>query len=109
MAFLLLLLYLVLLPLFLMTFLLPAGIERLFDPSGRGSGGDGGRDKLSASLLAFVAATLSFRADLCFRPLSQAPEGSYVPTGVALWSRLLLLLLYEAALSVLRQSRVQSR
>ncbi len=59
MAFSLLLLYLVLLPLLLATFLLPSGIERLFDPSGRSPLGTA-LVTAAGVLIAFLSATVLF-------------------------------------------------
>jgi YihY family inner membrane protein len=59
MAFLLLLLYLVLLPLLLATFLLPSGVERLLDPSGRSPLGTA-LVTASGVLIAFLSATVLF-------------------------------------------------
>jgi uncharacterized BrkB/YihY/UPF0761 family membrane protein len=67
MAFLLLVLYLVLLPLFLITFLLPAGVERLFDPSGRDLVGTS-VVTVVGFVLAFVVATLLFALMYAFIP-----------------------------------------
>ena len=74
MAFALLLLYLVLLPLLLGTFLLPAGVEQLFDPSRSGHGGDGGRDNRRRAM-AFFSATLLFALTYALVPYRQALLG----------------------------------
>jgi membrane protein len=94
MALLLLLLYLVLLPLFLMTFLLPAGVERLFDPSGQ--------DLVGTTIvaiigfaLAFIAATLLFALTYAFVPYRKRFWRQLRPNWRGAIVAALLLLLYE--------------
>jgi YihY family inner membrane protein len=94
MAFLLLLLYLVLLPLFLMTFLLPAGIERLFDPSGRDVVGTAVVTVIGFAL-AFIAATLLFALTYAFVPYRKRFWRQLRPNWRGAIVAALLLLLYE--------------
>jgi YihY family inner membrane protein len=95
MAVLLLLLYLVLLPLFLMTLLLPAGIERLFDPSGRDMVGTAVVTIIGFAL-AFVAATLLFTVTYAFVPYRKRFWRQLRPNWRGAIIAALLLLLYEA-------------
>jgi membrane protein len=95
MAFLLLLLYLVLLPLFLMTFLLPAGIERLFDPSGRDLVGTA-VVTIVGFALAFIAATLLFALTYALVPYRKRFWRQLRPNWRGAMVAALLLLLYEA-------------
>jgi membrane protein len=95
MAFLLLLLYLVLLPLFMMTFLLPAGIERLFDPSGQDTVGTT-VVTIVGFALAFIAATLLFALTYAFVPYRKRFWRQLRPNWRGAIIAALLLLLYEA-------------
>jgi uncharacterized BrkB/YihY/UPF0761 family membrane protein len=95
MAFLLLLLYLVLLPLFLMTFLLPAGVERLFDPSGQDMVGTTAVTIVGFAL-AFIAATLLFALTYAFVPYRKRFWRQLRPNWRGAVVAALLLLLYEA-------------
>jgi YihY family inner membrane protein len=94
MAFLLLLLYLVLLPLFLITFLLPGGVERLFDPSGRDLVGTA-VVTVVGFLLAFVAATLLFALMYAFIPYRRRFWRQLRPNWRGAVVAALLLLMYE--------------
>jgi len=94
MAFLLLLLYLVLLPLFLITFLLPAGVERVFDPSGRDVVGTTVVTAVGV-VLAFVAATLLFALMYAFIPYRKRFWRRLCPNWRGAVVAALLLLLYE--------------
>jgi len=94
MALLVLLLYLVLLPLFLITFLLPAGVERLFDPSGRDVVGTS-VVTLVGFVLAFVAATLLFALMYAFIPYRRRAWRRLRPNWRGAIFAALLLLLYE--------------
>jgi membrane protein len=94
MALLLLLLYLVLLPLFLMTFLLPAGVERLFDPSGQDLVGTTVVTIIGFAL-AFIAATLLFALTYAFVPYRKRFWRQLRPNWRGAIVAALLLLLYE--------------
>jgi membrane protein len=94
MAFALLLLYVVLLPLLLGTLLLPAGVDHLFDPSGR--------DTLGAVLvtatgvlIAFLSATLLFALTYALVPYRQRPWRAWGPNWRGAVVAATLLLLYE--------------
>jgi membrane protein len=94
MAFSLLLLYLMLLPLLLGTFLLPAGVEQLFDPSGRDTLGS----VLVAAagvLIAFLAATLLFALTYALVPHRQRFWRSFGPNWRGAVVAAALLMLYE--------------
>jgi membrane protein len=93
-AFLLLLLYLVVLPLFLITFLLPAGVERLFDPAGRDVVGTTVVTAVGF-VLAFVAATLLFALMYTFIPYRKRSWRRLRPNWRGAVVAALLLLLYE--------------
>src|SRR5262245_44886385 len=94
MAFLLLLLYLVLLPLFLMTFLLPSGVERLIDPTGRDAVGTT-IVTVVGFVVAFVAATLLFALMYAFIPYRKRFWRQLRPNWRGAMIAALLLLLYE--------------
>jgi membrane protein len=94
MAFLVLLLYLVLLPLFLITFLLPAGVERLFDPAGRDVAGTTVVTAVGV-VLAFSAATLLFALMYAFIPYRKRFWRRLRPNWRGAVVAALLLLLYE--------------
>jgi membrane protein len=95
MAFTLLLLYLVLVALFLITFLLPAGVERLFDPSGRDVVGTN-VVTVVGFVLAFVAATLLFALMYAFIPYRRRFWRQLRPNWRGAVVAAVLLLLYEA-------------
>jgi YihY family inner membrane protein len=95
MAFVLLLLYLVLVPLFLITFLLPAGIERLIDPSGRDPAGTT-VVMVVGYALAFVAATLLFTLTYALVPHRQRLWRAWSPNWRGAVVAAGLLVLYEA-------------
>ncbi len=95
MAFVLLLLYLVLLPLFLITFLLPAGVERLFDPSGRDVVGTT-MVAVVGFVLALIAATMLFALMYAFIPYRKRFWRQLRPNWRGALVAALLLLVYEA-------------
>ena len=94
MAFALLLVYLVLLPLLLGTLLLPAGVEQLFDPSGRDTLG---RVIVTAAgvLMALLSATVLFTLIYARVPYRQRPWRSLGPNWRGAVVAAALLLVYE--------------
>jgi membrane protein len=94
MAFALLLLYLLLLPLLLGTFLLPAGVEQLFDPSGRDTLGSA-LVTVAGVLVAFLAATLLFALTYALVPYRRRFWRSFGPNWRGAVVAAALLLLYE--------------
>jgi membrane protein len=94
MAFSLLLLYLVLLPLLLATFLLPSGIERLLDPSGHSLLGTA-LVTAAGVLVAFLSATLLFALTYALVPHRQRFWQAWGPNWRGAVVAAALLLLYE--------------
>jgi membrane protein len=94
MAFSLLLLYLVLLPLLLATFLLPSGIERLLDPSGHSLLGTA-LVTAAGVLVAFLSATLLFALTYALVPHRQRFWQALRPNWCGAVVAAALLLLYE--------------
>jgi membrane protein len=94
MAFALLLLYLALLPLLLGTFLLPAGVEQLFDPSGRDALGTVLVTAVGV-LIAFLAATLLFTLTYALVPYRRRFWRSFGPNWRGAVVAAALLMLYE--------------
>jgi uncharacterized BrkB/YihY/UPF0761 family membrane protein len=94
MAFALLLLYLVLLPLLLGTFLLPAGVEQLFDPAGRDTLGS---VLVTATrvLIAFLSATLVFALTYALVPYRRRFWRSFGPNWRGAVVAAALPMLYE--------------
>jgi YihY family inner membrane protein len=94
MAFALLLVYLVLLPLLLGTLLLPAGVEQLFDPSGRDTLGSV-LVTATGVLMALLSATVLFTLIYARVPYRQRPWRSFGPNWRGAVVAAALLLLYE--------------
>ncbi len=94
MAFALLLFYLVLLPLLLGTFLLPAGVEQLFDPSGRDTLGTV-LVTAAGVLIAFLSATLLFALTYALVPYRRRFWRSFGPNWRGAVVAAALLMLYE--------------
>jgi membrane protein len=94
MAFALLLLYLVLVPLLLGTFLLPAGVEQLFDPAGRDTLGSV-LVTATGVLIAFFSATLLFALTYALVPYRRRFWRSFGPNWRGAVVAAALLMLYE--------------
>jgi membrane protein len=94
MAFALLLVYLVLLPLLLGTLLLPAGVEHWFDPSGRDTLGSVLVTAMGV-LMAVLSATLLFALTYALVPYRQRPWRAWGPNWRGAVVAAALLLLYE--------------
>ena len=94
MAFALLLVYLVLLPLLLGTLLLPAGVEHLFDPSGRDTLGSV-LVTATGVLMALLSATVLFTLIYARVPYRQRPWRAWGPNWRGAVVAAALLLVYE--------------